>query len=182
MIKKFIYSAIITFSILSLTSCASTMQEGHYFIPTKTHPPVGFSKIYIYNPYNKHEDFTNPTIFIDNQKIAVLPGKTYTTLLISSGAHIWGILYKDNNFSKSNSIHINSFLVSDRKIYFLKFSRKLDTETVIGVNAKGYPTSETRYRPYQSKLTIINNLKNAKEIYQCRHVISMKNKIGKIIK
>lgn len=184
MIKKFC-SITIIIGVLNLTSCASTVQESHYFIPNKAHPPVGFSRIYIYNPYNKYEDFTDPIIFIDNQEITLLPGNTYTTLLVSSGAHIWGILYKSTEqviFSIPKPKHIDTFMINDRKSYFLKFSRKLDTETVIGVSGKGYPVPETRNRSYKSKLTIISNLKNAKGIYRCRYVIPTKNKIGKIIK
>jgi len=187
MMFKYIRNVIILIGIFSLTSCASPpVQEGNYFALTKAPPPADFAKIYIYNPYKKSAPHNRVVIFIDNQKIADLPGKTYTTLLVSSGAHMWGILYKYNenlNFLKPNSMHIGSFIVDGKKTYFLKFSHDLNKYNTIIADPEVFMTRvETKFEPVNSKMIITNSIKNTKEIYRCRHVIPMKNKIGKVIK
>jgi len=182
---KIILSILLTIEILLLASCMPIIPEGHYFTPTKKSPPVNFAMVYIYNPYPKTEEYSNskihndiPTIFVDNKEVVTLPAKTYTTVLLSIGPHVGGILYKETEqviFTKPKPKHFWPFFIGNNETYYLRFYRKLQKTNFTTADPTMMTPSNTYYFPSNLKLLISIN---PKTISNCRYVIPKITKIG----
>lgn len=113
--KLKLYFLILTLCLLN--GCASSGEGGDYFQAPANQPSTGITNLYIYNPYEKPDD--NPFIYIDKQKVVMLPNSSYTLLQVSPGNHTLGIQKNKNDKVKT----IKSIYLKPNKNYYLEYTR-----------------------------------------------------------